>query len=63
MAEANQHPSDFKDWPPTDWSVFKGEVDKEMSGRKGKHWGVQFWGVNPISGYKVVYKEWKPGEP
>jgi hypothetical protein len=60
------HPSDFKDWPPPDWGVFQKEVEdkwKGQEGRKGKHWGLQVWGNNPISGYKVVYKPWKQGEP
>jgi hypothetical protein len=66
MAEAKEHPPDFKDWPPSSWQDFQDEVEetwKHPPGRKGKHWGIQVWGNNPISGYKVTYKEWKQGEP
>ena len=49
-------PPDFTPgWPP-DWAEVQRKIDAGWVGKKGKHWVLQVWGKNPISGYKVIYK-------
>jgi hypothetical protein len=59
-------PPGYKHWPPTDCEAFLREIETgwaKENGRRGKHWGLQVTGNNPISGYRVVYKKLSPGDP
>jgi hypothetical protein len=63
MADDHDAPlQDFKPWPPAD---LLGEIKKaweSQSGRNGKHWGLQVYGKNPLSGYMVKVKKCDPGD-
>ena len=52
------HPPDFKDRPPSDWSVFSEGSRRQMEGsrRAQKEHRRAGLGTIPFSGYKVVYK-------
>ena len=52
-----------KPWPPADPQAFVDEITNAAKGRRGKHWAVQVQVENPISGYKVVFKQTGPGDP
>jgi hypothetical protein len=56
-------PPDFKPWPPARLQDLVDEVNAKWDKRHGKHWALQVVGTNPISGYKVVYKERQPNDP
>ena len=59
-------PPGFKPWPPTDLADLVREIKKaweSQSGRNGKHWGLQVYGENPLSGYRVKVKKCGPGDP
>jgi hypothetical protein len=57
-------PLDFKPWPPANPQAFVDEITKAWgTGRHGKHWGLQVFGENPISGYKVILKPTGAGDP
>jgi hypothetical protein len=50
-------PPGFKPWPPADAQAFVDEITAVWAseqGRHGKHWALQVFGENPISGYKVI---------
>ena len=51
-------PPGFKTWPPANPQAFLTEIDEawKQHGGKGKHWLVQGFGTNPLSGYSVVIK-------
>jgi hypothetical protein len=54
--EANLPPG-FKHWPPANAKAFVDEIDAawaSQQGRHGKHWALQVFGENPISGYMVI---------
>ena len=46
--------------------AFVDEITKAWGGepgRHGKHWGLQVFGHNPISGYVVTFKPTGAGDP
>jgi hypothetical protein len=50
-------PPGFKPWPPANAQAFVDEINAawaSQQGRHGKHWALQVFGENPISGYKVI---------
>jgi hypothetical protein len=59
-------PPGFKPWPPADAQAFVNEIKAGWGsgeGRHGKHWALQVFGENPISGYKVILKPTGAGDP
>jgi hypothetical protein len=55
MANEQGLPPGFKDWPPRDPAAFIQEIQDEWERKHGagKHWIVQGYGTNPLSGYTV----------
>jgi hypothetical protein len=55
MAEQQDLPQGFKPWPPPDGDAFIEEIKAEWESHHGagKHWIVQGYGTNPLSGYMV----------
>ena len=51
-----------KPWPPDNAQAFVQEITDAAAGRHGKHWALQVYVENPISGYKVVFKPTGPGD-
>jgi hypothetical protein len=59
-------PPGFKPWPPANAQDFVEEIKAGWGsgqGRHGKHWALQVFGENPISGYKVILKPTGAGDP
>lgn len=59
-------PPGFKPWPPPRAQDLLDEIDLKWTSeppRHGKHWALQVYGHNPISGYRVVYKQPQPNDP
>ena len=49
-------PPGFKHWPPNPKELMD-EIEAawaSQQGRHGKHWALQVFGENPISGYLVI---------
>jgi hypothetical protein len=64
MPDEQDLPPGFKAWPPADWKAFQKEVDDTFTAAaRGRHWGLQVFCHNPISGYKVVAMDWQEGHP
>jgi hypothetical protein len=53
-------------WPPADPQAFVKQITDLWPTRpghgQGKHWAVQVFGENPISGYRVIYKKADPND-
>jgi hypothetical protein len=53
-------PGFTRGWPPADPQAFVNQITELWATRPGhgggKHWAVQVFGENPISGYRVKYK-------
>ena len=59
-------PPGFKPWPPADLADLVRKIEEDWAsqpGRNGKHWGLQVYGKNPLSGYRVKVKKCGPGDP
>jgi hypothetical protein len=55
-----------KPWPPPDDAqaalALVKEITAAAAGKQGKHWALQVYVENPISGYKVKFKPTGPDE-
>jgi hypothetical protein len=59
-------PPGFTRWPPANPHDFVDEIAKAWGsdpGRHGKHWGLQVFGHNPISGYLITIQPTEAGGP
>jgi hypothetical protein len=68
MSDGNGLPEGFtKGWPPADPRAFVDDITKKWENRpgqtNGKHWALQLFGNNPISGYRIVLKQSGSNDP
>ena len=60
-------PGFTRGWPPANPQAFFDAVQAAWGGRpgrtQGKHWALQLYGNNPISGYRIILKQSSSNDP